>query len=92
MPLGLRLTRTPTWSGGDAKYMHRNLEWRKCEVYAPQLGAAEMRCICAATWSGGDASSSRRCEYPDGSLLIVNERGARSNNVEMRSICAVNLG
>ena len=40
---------------------------------------------------GVDASSSRHCEHPEGSLLCVNEQGARSNNAEMRRIYAATL-
>ena len=35
-----------------------------------------------------DASSSRRREYPAGSLLSVSDQGARSGNAEMRRIYA----
>ena len=39
--------------------------------------------------NGADTSSSRRREYAAGSLLCVNEQGARSGNAEMRSISVV---
>ena len=39
--------------------------------------------------NGGEASSSRRCEHADGSVLSVHELGARNNNAEMRRSCVV---
>ena len=38
-----------------------------------------------------DASKTRRREYPDGSLLCVNEQGARSDNAVLRRVFSIFL-
>ena len=65
---------------------------QKSNFFTNKLDAVLRREIHPArqkTENGADTSSSRRREYAAGSLLCVNEQGARSGNAEMRSIYVV---
>ena len=78
--------------------------YRDCHAYYRRLAMTQaelagsliylstaLRCYHSAPRNGLDTSKTRRNEYPDGSLLCVNEQGARSFDDEMRRISALNL-